>query len=53
MNSMELLIERPTPAFLNQAKPLLLEVCNKVTENFKSSKRPFRIQADSLHPHTV
>ena len=53
MNSMELLIERPTPAFLNQAKPLLLEVCNQVTENLKTLKRPFCIQANSLHPHTV
>jgi len=40
VNSMELLIERPTPAFLNQAKPPLFEIGNHVTENLKTLKRP-------------
>jgi hypothetical protein len=50
---MELLIERPTPTFLNQAEPVLLEVCNQVTENLKTFKRPFYIQAHSLHQHAA
>src|SRR5688572_6378861 len=53
MDSMELLIESPTPPFLNQAKPLLLEICNQVTENLKTLKWTVCIQADSLHPHAA